>query len=1315
MAENPGDDMTSYITNPTFTDNADGWTITGDARYFNGKGFDGTTNFIELTNWGSSWDATISQTVTGLPNGYFLVQAAGQMSGVTDMWMKLVANGIENQFSRNGDTNGNILADGTETTYGSGVAGWRYTRVIAKVTDGTLAISCVGHSNTNARWANFDAVTLKYLGTILPDGTDVTPYIVNNSFETRDLTGWTKSGTSSDTQVCTPDGNHATNGADGNYIFNTWWQGVALTQTIANLPNGLYTLKASLAGSDEGADAKLFLLANDGHSNVITITRGTQGQFNDYTYDFSVETGNTKIGAVGGNDDGSYNANGHWWYKADNFRLIYRGARLSDGAIKLPDGGEMTAGTWYYFDITVAGDNYNATATTLGDIICTNDGTQLMSEATGGITLTAEDNSFVVGRYYVKSSADNTLEVDAASYTYTVGSPTLSVADGAYTNNSLSTFTFTFSDATSNDPDATFAILNGSAIASLKKGGVEQAQGTLSLDGTILTATFSDVALDLSSTYTIEIAAGVVGYAGQVTNAAISTTIKTGIIADGNYFIKKYNEDKYLTRGGYYGTETVTDNIGIILQATIQSDGTYALKNIEHSLSANTNKYLGEYTDANDVFAWTFEASTNGYYMKNTAGNYLTTKKYDYTDDQGNTNSYYYKSFTSNSAEAIEWNLLTKSEYAAALSARKNAEIVDIATAASMSATTLTAFETELGSNWGATDMTGNITNATVKSNLDGWMTVHYAANAQATPGADGNCAEVWNGQGGVKQTISSLPAGIYKVTVSATWRPGNKDAAERVADNANTTAWIYANDNYTQLVSWYDGGATINNRAGLVSSADKYLNTVYVYLDGTEDLTIGIAAPNFCVQPWMPFYNWTLTYYEAKATAEEKDALSNAISDAEAKTLGFEANEYAPYNNVAALEALADAKAVDPDAASGAAVVTATTTLIGATWTENSAEVNAVLWKTDYTAEDKASDNYIHPLGWTNTGYNTRILNSEVSTDAALSTIGTAIMMKYNTTYGEKEGYTMPLKAGKIYKITFKFCGWGNNPTTNIVMTDPDGDDISLAPGFKPATNDGNSNAENWYDYTGYFVSKKAGDYVLKFNKVEDGQQQIGLTNVQIFSATEIEFADGSVPTYAPGTYPTVKISRKLTAERWATAVYPFALSNNNVNDIAVLDSYTASNGELKFKSASSSEANVPFLMRSTNGTDEITLSNVDVAAAAVTDAKAAEVSLKGTYSQITIDNSAKNYVLSNNGIYEVGPDNNATINPYRAYFQVAQDAEARSLTFVVDGKATAIKGIDTDKQMGNGNVYDLKGQKVSGQLKKGVYVVDGKKVAIK
>ena len=330
-AQNPGDDMTSYITNPDATTDISGWTASsGDAHRHNGNGFDGNSGFFELCTWGGSWDLSLSQTVEGLPNGYYLVKAAGQMSAVTDAWMKLVANGSESQFCRNGDTNGTINASGQEVAVGSGVAGWRYTGVVAKVTDGTLAISVVGHSDVKERWANFDHVTLTYLGAKIPDNTDLTYAINNHSFETGDLAGWTTGGTSSDTGVKdNSNATYATTGIDGNKLFNTWWQGVPLTQTIANMPNGNYRLTVSVAGSDDGADAKIFLLGEDGHSDVKTITRGTKGTFNDYTYDFTVTDHTVTIGVVGGNDDGTYSANGHWWYKADNFRLKYLGLDLT--------------------------------------------------------------------------------------------------------------------------------------------------------------------------------------------------------------------------------------------------------------------------------------------------------------------------------------------------------------------------------------------------------------------------------------------------------------------------------------------------------------------------------------------------------------------------------------------------------------------------------------------------------------------------------------------------------------------------------------------------------------------------------------------------------------------------------------------------------------------------------------------------------------------------------------------------------------------------------------------------------------------------
>lgn len=444
----------------------------------------------------------------------------------------------------------------------------------------------------------------------------------------------------------------------------------------------------------------------------------------------------------------------------------------------------------------------------------------------------------------------------------------------------------------------------------------------------------------------------------------------------------------------------------------------------------------------------------------------------------------------------------------------------------------------------------------------------------------------------------------------------------------------------------------------------------------------------------------WT---FDTKAT--DLSSISDKITAAEAKTLGFEKDEYAPYNNVEALKALAAVNAFD-DATKG--VPSLKVSAMGEAlenWTANTEEVNAIAYGDLSSYETLDGKDY--PYGWSKLNDGSRIMGGSEGTDnegLSASSTGKAMLLKYNANYGNTTGYTLPLKAGKIYKITFKYCGWGNNPTTNIVLTDPENNAITLAPGFRPATNNGYTNAEHWYDYTGYFVSTTAGNYVLAMNKVESGQQQIAWADMKLLSADAIEFADGSVPTYAPGTYPTVKINREFSTSNWSTAVYPFAV---NTGTIATLKSFE--DGNLAFQTATASEANVPFMIKNDGA---ITLENVEVAAAAATDATQGDASLKGVYTATDIDNTAFNYVLKDNKIYKVGTAG-ATVNPYRAYIQLTEAADPARLTFTVDGEVTAIEGVAADKTM-DGTIYNLNGQRVK-TAKKGVYVVNGKAVIVK
>lgn len=77
------------------------------------------------------------------------------------------------------------------------------------------------------------------------------------------------------------------------------------------------------------------------------------------------------------------------------------------------------------------------------------------------------------------------------------------------------------------------------------------------------------------------------------------------------------------------------------------------------------------------------------------------------------------------------------------------------------------------------------------------------------------------------------------------------------------------------------------------------------------------------------------------------------------------------------------------------------------------------------------------------------------------------------------------------------------------------------------------------------------------------------------------------------------------------------------------------------------------------------------------------------------------------------------ATINAFHAYYLPADGAEApANISF--DGEAAGIDAVSTPSTSANGAVYDLSGRRVAAnlaaaKLAKGIYVVNGKKVAVK
>ena len=174
----------------------------------------------------------------------------------------------------------------------------------------------------NAANAGFTSATYLADATFAPlQGTLLTDVIDNPSFEadeavTNTPQGWTLSTGGNDKGARANSNGYATNGCDGDYLFNIWGGSYpySVNQDI-NLSEGAYTLTALIAADING---RVQLQAGD--QTLRTISPAASNQFTEYTLNFYMDAaGTVNIGAVSNNN----------WFKADNFQI-----RKVDGVSK---------------------------------------------------------------------------------------------------------------------------------------------------------------------------------------------------------------------------------------------------------------------------------------------------------------------------------------------------------------------------------------------------------------------------------------------------------------------------------------------------------------------------------------------------------------------------------------------------------------------------------------------------------------------------------------------------------------------------------------------------------------------------------------------------------------------------------------------------------------------------------------------------------------------------------------------------------------------------------------------------------------------
>lgn len=494
--------------------------------------------------------------------------------------------------------------------------------------------------------------------------------------------------------------------------------------------------------------------------------------------------------------------------------------------------------------------------------------------------------------------------------------------------------------------------------------------------------------------------------------------------------------------------------------------------------------------------------------------------------------------------------------------------------------------------------------------------------------------------------------------------------------------------------------GETLTLSAGgqssnVVVAGDKtYGYTVSVTFTLTETSNVTIKASNKKSQQasdasFIKADNFRLTYLGEPATDDDYTALQNAINNAEGKILGFDNGEYAPYNNVAVLNALADANAIDPSADNlQIDVQNATAAIANENWTVNSGKVNA-FYKGDFDGydEDDQSPLDYTPNGWTATDNFRLMLKNSTKYPGLADASATAAVMVWSggITYGETEGYTMPLKANTIYKLKFKAAGWNNEDRSGMIVSVLNSGDGLAATDLGTPNRDIKGNETNVPGMTSFerlFRTGAAGNYLFH---IQSGHNIV---------ATDFELM--TVPSTVPAT---------IGENGYTTfaSTYPLDLTQANLPvGVKAYKATSINSSYVHFEKLNQVvPANTGVLLEGGVGVKNIRVAPEDEVAE-VTDNLFLVNESNGVFPSEA--NTTYYAMVKNSDPMTFGKfdPSKVAVPFYKAYLKVNGGSQAR-LTVMFDGEdPTAINAIEA-------------AEAEDGALKDGKYLIDGKIVIVK
>lgn len=211
------------------------------------------------------------------------------------------------------------------------------------------------------------------------------------------------------------------------------------------------------------------------------------------------------------------------------------------------------------------------------------------------------------------------------------------------------------------------------------------------------------------------------------------------------------------------------------------------------------------------------------------------------------------------------------------------------------------------------------------------------------------------------------------------------------------------------------------------------------------------------------------------------------------------------------------------------------------------------------------------------------------------------------------------------------------------------------------------------------------------------------------------------------------VTLQRTLSKDYWNTFCVPFALDAEQVaqyfGEGTQLRTYegNCNNNIVYFATVDNIEAGKPYIMKPGNAVvKNPTFEGVSMVATGLDEngnpqavGDASTVQMKGIYNQILLKTDKTELFLGDNDLfyYPINNTESRTIGGLRAYFIVPQGTDIKKLRANLDGTPTSL-GTIFDTEESNAPVYNLQGQCVGNSLralKSGIYIQNGKKVAVK